>query len=122
MAALAELKAPAGVDRDTLYRKVVSNERKQDKDKAEDSRMMSKMFTGGSAIVTALGGGFLFGKFPQIATIGKTGKVQTRALLAAPALVGAMLTKDWPSDVLEGVAYGFGLPFLHDWGTNLAQG
>ena len=120
MAALAEMKAPSGVDKDTLYQRVVRDERRRAKEKSDGDRYMSKMLTGGSGLVAALGGGFLFGKFPQIATLGKTGKIETRALLAGGALVTAFLTKDEVSDVAEGIAYGFGLPFLADWGVRLA--
>jgi hypothetical protein len=120
MPALSEMKAPAGVSKDALFQKNVSYARKDDKRKEEEGRMASKMMTGGTAVVSSIAAGFVFTKFPNMAHFDKAKRISVPAVLAAGALVGALVTDDETSDVLEGAAYGLGIPFLANWGGELA--
>ena len=120
------LKAPAGVDRDVIYGELVAEQRKatkkRAKEKAEEGRFFAKMWTGGAGALTAVGTGFLFGKFPNIATLDKNNKIPTDGVIAGISLIGAFMTEDEISDGLEGIAYGAGFPFLSRWGGRLAAG
>lgn len=119
------LKAPAGVSKDTLYQEVVRKDRAQkaakEKEKKMERTFFGTMYRAGSGLVIALLGGFMIAKFPRIKSFDAAGKVQTRPILAGAALVGAFVTQDEASDVLEGVAMGFGLPFMSEWGGKLAS-
>lgn len=117
MAALSELKAPRGVDKDVIYQELVGLKRRTDTKKQADVAMertlFGKMWRTGGGVVTAGGLGFLFGKFPNISSFAN-GKIDTRMVIAIPTLIGAFIAEDEIGDALEGVAYGSGLPFIYD--------
>ena len=115
------LKAPEQFTKDEIYQEAVRESEKNQKVKKEmkeaEGSFYSQMTRAGTAIGTAVGGGLFFAKFPNLATLDKKGRFQTRLILGGVSVVGALATEDLLSDGFEGAAYGFGLPFLSDLGT-----
>lgn len=129
-AAIEKLKAPAGVSRDELYQETARLDRKEaarkKADKEEASAFFGKMYRTGSAVAFAMLSGFVYARFPRIKSFDADGKAPTAPVLAGVALIGAFVTEDEISDILEGTALGFGIPFLSEmtgrWGaTALAE-
>ena len=113
-----------GVSREALIAELEAKEQREKNrrkaERAEEGAFWGKLVRMGVGAGTAMGTGFLFAKFPNIATIGKTGKAQTRALIAAGAGLAAFFLDDEFGDGAEGIANGTGMPFLADLGESWA--
>lgn len=120
----AAMQSYQGVSREALIAELEAKEQREKNrrkaERAEEGAFWGKVVRMGVGAGTAIGSGFLFAKFPNIATIGKTGKLQTRALIAGVAGLSAFFLEDEFGDGAEGLANGTGLPFLSDLGEGWA--
>lgn len=123
MAAVA-MRAPSDVSKDELWQENVrlKKARKRDRDEAQaaESDFMSTATVLGTGAVSAGLWGVLTGYFPRMESFDRAGKWQIAPFVAVAATIGAFLTDDEVSDVMEGLAGGFGFPWLRDVGKGLA--
>lgn len=117
--ALKDLKAPPGVSKDELYRKVITNERKDVKDKVMVNSFYGKLTNTGVGLGTAAVTGAILGNWPRLASFDAGGKVKTLPIFGAAALVGGFLTDGLLSEGLLGAGAGMTLPFIFSWGVGM---